>query len=578
VFTRSGSSWTLQGAKLTPSDETGTGQFGYRLALAADGSTAVIAGPADNSNVGAVWVFTRSRSTWTQQGPKLTGSGETGAGDFGASVALAADGSTAVIAGPTDNSNVGAAWVFTRSGSTWTQQGAKLTGTGETGAGAFGSSVALSADGNTALIGGQYDNGNVGAAWVFTRSGAAWTQQGAKLTGADEITTVNGQPAGGGQFGFSVALSADGNTALIGGPVEPVLDWVDAIGGVRASYDAGAAWVFSRSGSTWTQQGPKLTATAEILFYNCPICGWNPSPHPIFQAYFGWSVALSADGNTALIGSPGECAPGDIGGNALAVARDDVAACGCPNSVYPNTLTPFNCAGGLTSDVTIGVGAARVFTRSGSTWTQGSKLAASDETGISNFGASTALSADANTALIGGPLDNSSIGAAWVFATTTGTTTTPTGTTTTPTGTTTTPTGAVQGVTTFLRAPFVAHGNEVDFTVRCAHATCHDRATETLTETLKGKQIASISAADHGRRTRVVKKTVTVASVTITIAAGATRKVTLKLNATGRALFARFARLPVHLTVTQRQVDGKLRTIKSVKLTVKRAPAKKGKH
>jgi hypothetical protein len=69
--------------------------------------------------------------------------------------------------------------------------------------------VALSGDGNTALIGGPVDNGGVGTAWVFTRSGSTWTQQGSKLTGTDETE--------GGFFGFSVALSGDGNTALIGG-------------------------------------------------------------------------------------------------------------------------------------------------------------------------------------------------------------------------------------------------------------------------------------------------------------------------------------------------------------------------
>ena len=73
--------------------------------------------------------------------------------------------------------------MFTRSGSTWTQQGPKLTASDETGAGDFGSSVALSADGNTALIGGIYDSATVeAAAWVFTRSGSTWTQQGPKLT------------------------------------------------------------------------------------------------------------------------------------------------------------------------------------------------------------------------------------------------------------------------------------------------------------------------------------------------------------------------------------------------------------
>ena len=102
-----------------------------------------------------------------QQGAKLTGSGETGAGRLGVSVALSADGNTALIGGNNDNSFVGAAWVFTRTAGVWTQQGAKLTGSGEVGGGLFGWSAAVSSDGNTALIGGLGDNGSVGAAWVF---------------------------------------------------------------------------------------------------------------------------------------------------------------------------------------------------------------------------------------------------------------------------------------------------------------------------------------------------------------------------------------------------------------------------
>jgi FG-GAP repeat len=270
VFTRSGGTWAQQGPKLTASDETGTGEFGWSVALSADGNTALIGGLFDTSGRGAAWVFTRSGGTWTQQGPKLTASDETGSGDFGHSVALSADGSTALIGGPSDNfGGVGAAWVFTRSGGTWTQQGPKLTASDETGTSDFGVSAALSADGNTALVGGSADNNLVGAAWVFTRSGGTWTQQGPKLIASDETGT--GQQNGGGQFGSSVAVSADGDTALIGGP-----DDVNSAG-------VGAAWVFTRSGGTWTQQGPKLI----------------PSDG---QGQFGWSVALSADGSTALIG------------------------------------------------------------------------------------------------------------------------------------------------------------------------------------------------------------------------------------------------------------------------------------
>ncbi len=194
-----------------------------------------------------------------QQGSKITAGEESGNAGFGEFMALSADGNTAVIGGPHDNNNAGAAWVFTRSGSTWTQQ-AKLVGdctsncanegTGESGEGEFGLYMAISADGNTVLIGGQSDNNNAGAAWVFTRSGGAWTQQGAKLVGdctsncANEGTGESGE----GQFGFSVALSEDGNTAVIGAPID--------------NKNAGAAWVFTRSGGAWTQQGAKLVATA----------------------------------------------------------------------------------------------------------------------------------------------------------------------------------------------------------------------------------------------------------------------------------------------------------------------------
>jgi hypothetical protein len=327
VFTRSGgSTWTQQGSTLT-----GSGGFGLSVALSADGNTALIGGQGDNNDVGAAWVFTRSGgSTFTQQGAKLTGGGESEEGHFGASVALSGDGTTALIGGYQDGEN-GAAWVFTRSGSTWTQQGAKLTGSGAIGA-EFGVAVALSDDGNTALIGGFTDNELVGAAWVFTRSGSTWTQQGAKLTGSGEV--------GEGDFGVAVALSGDGNTALIGG--------------YEDSNDLGAAWVFTRSGSTWTQQGAKLTGGGESE-----------------QAYFGLSVALSGGGTTALIG-------GD----------------------HDNK----------------GIGAAWVFTRSGSTWTQqGAKLTGGGESGAAGFG-EVALSGDGTTALIGGGADNFNRGAAWAFA------------------------------------------------------------------------------------------------------------------------------------------------------------------
>ena len=124
---------------------------------------------------------------FTQQGPKLVGTGASGAAAQGYSVALSADGNTAIVGGPTDNPNsngnigVGATWVYTRSNGVWTQQGSELAGTDAVGAAFQGGSVALSADGNTAIVGGPSDNtasnGAMGAAWVYTRSGGIWTQQ-----------------------------------------------------------------------------------------------------------------------------------------------------------------------------------------------------------------------------------------------------------------------------------------------------------------------------------------------------------------------------------------------------------------
>ena len=291
MFTRSGSTWTQQGEKLTGTGETGEGMFGTNVALSADGNTALIGGWNDDnefgghldySGKGAAWVFTRSGSTWTQQGPKLTASDETGNGKFGTIVALSADGNTALIGAWNDDVSKGAAWVFTRSGSTWTQQGPKLTGAGEIGEGRFGVAVALSADGDRALVGGLYDNGARGAAWVFTRSGSTWTQEGGKLIG--------GGGAGESEFGTNVALSADGDTALIGG-------WRDNGG-------TGAAWAFVDPPTPTSGAATSVGETGATL--NGTL-GAGGSSKAYFQ--YGTTAAYGASTSKQSVGVSGSPSP-----------------------------------------------------------------------------------------------------------------------------------------------------------------------------------------------------------------------------------------------------------------------------
>jgi antibiotic biosynthesis monooxygenase (ABM) superfamily enzyme len=230
VYTRGGDVWTQQGNKLVGANEVGQAGQGFSVALSADGNTAIVGGPYDNFNVGAAWVYTRRGDVWTQQGNKLVGANKVGQAGQGFSVALSGDGDTAIVGGPHDNSNTGAAWVYTRNDDFWTQQGSKLVGIGAVGDARQGHSVALSSDGNTAIVGGPHDNSYTGASWVHIRSGTVWKQQGGKLVGADAV--------GHAEQGFSVALSADGSTAVAG-----------ALADNRVT---GAAWVHTRSNGVWT--------------------------------------------------------------------------------------------------------------------------------------------------------------------------------------------------------------------------------------------------------------------------------------------------------------------------------------
>ena len=319
VFTRTGTTWTQQD-KLTATDVAASDYFGFSVAL--DGDTALIGALGKivdgHAMAGAAYVFTRTGTTWTQQ-DKLTATDDAASDKLGYSVALSGD--TAVVGADgklvSGHANAGAAYVFTRTGTSWSQQD-KLTASDAAAGDLLGISVAASGD--TAVVGGATKtvsgHANAGAAYVFTRTGTSWSQQ-------TELTAADG--AVGDQFGYSVALVGD--TALVGARYRAA----------GSNLAAGAAYVFTRSGTTWS---PQATLTAA---------------DGVANDHFGSSVSLSGD--KALVGASGK---------AYALARS---------------------------------GAAYVFTRTGTSWQEQARMTPSDGADGDLFGCSVALSG--TTALVG---------------------------------------------------------------------------------------------------------------------------------------------------------------------------------
>ncbi|MFM8373552.1 MAG: hypothetical protein ACKOCO_14310, partial [Bacteroidota bacterium] len=168
-------------------------------------------GYQDNNRQGAVGTFGTDGCVWTQLGPKLVGTGGTSQAWQGYSVSLSADGNTAAVGGNADNNLAGAAWVYAYAGSAWAQR-ARLVGTQAAGAARQGNSVSLSTDGSVITVGGSGDDSNKGAVWVYKKNGASWTLQGAKIKGSNAV--------GAAKQGSSVSVSANGTTAIIGGPTD----------------------------------------------------------------------------------------------------------------------------------------------------------------------------------------------------------------------------------------------------------------------------------------------------------------------------------------------------------------------
>jgi hypothetical protein len=422
LFVRNGSTWT-QRARLFAQDGAAQDYFGYAVAL--DGDTALVGailGPgAANANQGAVYVFTRNGANWTQQA-RLNANETLEGAQFGAALAL--DGNTALVGAHEYTSTpsyalTGAVYVFVRNGTNWTQQARLLAGDADDGD-AFGRALAL--EGDTALIGAPNNAvtaGGQGSAYVFIRNGSTWTQQqrlmainaglddhfgnavalsgekaliGAYLYGSDDrgavFTFVRGatgwtqtdrffapNPTAGAQFGVSLAL--DGDTAVVGA----------SRGLYQPGVDQHSAYVFARLGD-WEpvrQFGPEL-GTADDRF--------------------GYAVAL--DGDTVLVGAyRGDATAIDQGAAYAFVLRDSrhleqqklTANDGGVSEYFGHAvaLSGDTLAVGARGD-SIGAnprqGSVYIFTRSGATWTLQQKITAADGAADDYFGFAVALSGD----------------------------------------------------------------------------------------------------------------------------------------------------------------------------------------
>ncbi len=385
VFLRTGSTWAQQAVLRAPNAESDD-QFGTSVAISGD--TIVVGAPYEDSNAtgvggnqsnnsagdaGAAYVFLRNGPAWNIQG--YLKASNTGAGDnFGTAVSIAGDlivvgapqeagSATGINGNQADNSapSAGAAYVFLRAGGVW---GAPLyikasnTGGGDS----FGSSVAIA--GNTAVVGAWGEsssatgiNGNeadntaqaAGAAYVFFRNGLTWSQQAYLKASNTE---------GPDKFGFSVAVSGD--TVAVGASGED--SSATGVNGNQADNSfsqSGAAYVFFRVGATWNQQA------------------YLKASNPGFYDAFGESVA--AAGDTVVVGARREQS------NAVGVNGDG------------------------TNDNAIAAGAAYVFTRSGSAWSQQAYLKASNTKNGGFFGSSVAVAG--NTVVAGAPREfNSATG------------------------------------------------------------------------------------------------------------------------------------------------------------------------
>lgn len=391
VYILSNGSWVQQ-AYIKASNTGANDEFGFSLSLSTNGDTLAVGAYLEDSNstginstsnnladqAGAVYVYRRSGNSWSEQA--YIKSSNAPAGDqFGRSVSLSGDGNTLAVGSVGDDSNTsgidstytydittqnnGAVYMFGYNGSAWSQQ-AYIKASNPSPGDSFGNSVSLSTDGTILAVGAEYENSSTtginstpddaapgaGAVYIYGLSGSTWSEQ-------DYIKASNAQASD--HFGFSVSLSGDGNTLAVAAYQED--SSTTGINSVpdEAASAAGAAYVFSHNGGSWSEEAYIKASNVTTL------------------DYFGIDVSLSTDGNTLAVGALFEDGSG-TGINSVADETADAA------------------------------GAAFVYQRSGSTWSELAYIKARNTEAGDWFGFSVSLSGDGHILAVGAQKEDSS--------------------------------------------------------------------------------------------------------------------------------------------------------------------------
>lgn len=339
--------------------------FGTTVDLSADGNTLVIGAPGEGSSAtgvngnqddnlaseaiqgygsgaGAVYVFQQVNGNWLQQA-YVKASNTDRSDQFGGSLSLSGDGNTLVVGASYERSNAtqingnendnslvrpGAAYVFVRTNAAWTQQAYLKASNAETDL--FGTTVSLNSDGNTLAVAAPYEEG--GVVYIFARTNDIWIQQ----------TQLRPESPDSSLYGIALGLDAAGNTLAVG-----------------ASDSDGTVFVYERSGSAWSETAFLQTGSDQA------------------RTNFGNAVSLSADGRTLAIGAK------------------------------RNKSTATGVNGRQSDDNELGAGAAYIYVRSGDEWLQQAFLKASNTSALMYFGEAVSLSADGNTVAVSGIGDGS---------------------------------------------------------------------------------------------------------------------------------------------------------------------------